>query len=175
MGSKVAILGFILVFSVRISTSRAQENKVIAPPDWEPITRTFMSLELQIDSAFIERLDSMLFDKKWERMNSILSSPNSSKSWRHFYISFEKKAGSDNFITVSLGDTPARNSIGFLKRNEYFYWFYGDVPPNIILKTKSKKRFSYKEYMYEVIDPPFGFLIYNSQTGNIEVNEKDCY
>lgn len=29
--------------------------------------------------------------------------------------------------------------------------------------------------MYEVIDPPFGFLIYNSQTGNIEVNEKDCY
>ena len=149
---------------------------MIAPPDWEPITRTFMSLELQIDSAFIERLDSMLFDKKWERMNSILSSPNSSKSWRHFYISFEKKAGSDNFITVSLGDTPARNSIGFLKRNEYFYWLEGDIPPNIILAVKSKKRFSYKEHPpFLIIDPPFWFLMYNSQTGDIEVKEKGCY
>jgi len=175
MVSKEFFLGCILVFSISISTSCAQENKVIAPPDWGPVTRTFALSELQIDSAFAEQLDSILFDKKCERVNSMLSNPKSCKSWRHFYVSFENKDSLNSFITVSMGYTPARNSIGFLKHNEYFYWLYGDVPSNIILKTKAKKHFSYKEYMYEFIDPPFWFLIYNSQTGNIEVKEKDSY
>jgi hypothetical protein len=77
-------------------------------------------------------------------------------------------------IDVSLWDIPARKSVGFFEHNEFYYWFGGAIPPNIILETKSKKRFSYKEPVPAPYDPPFWYLIYNGKAGNIEVEEKYC-
>ena len=53
----------------------------------------------------------------------------------------------------------------------------GEIPLNIILKTKTQKRFSYKDPIPAFYDPPFWTLIYHTQTGNIEFkgNDCDCY
>jgi len=161
------IIGLIFVFSAIIG--QAQSNKFI-PPDMTPKTHSFVLPELQIDSAFIVNLDTVLFNKNDRLMNSRISNPNN--KWRHFRIQFEKKDSLSYCIEVSLWDIPAKKSTGFFEHNGYFYWFGGEIPPNIILKTKSKKRFSYKEPIPAPYDPPFWYLIYNGETKNIEVNEK---
>jgi hypothetical protein len=164
MASKI-IIGLIFIFSATIN--QAQKNKFI-PPDMMPKTRSFALPELQVDSTFIASLDSMLFHKEclWMDNNS---------GWRNFYIHFEKKDSLNYSIYIDLWDIPARNSIGFFEHNEYRYWLGGKIPPNIILETKSKKRFSYKENPPMTVDPPLWILMYHSQTGNIEVKEKYCY
>lgn len=70
-------------------------------------------------------------------------------------------------ISVSLWDIPARKSVGFYQYNKYFYWLGGDIPSNIILKTKSKKQFSYRDHLPNTYDPHFWNLCYNPSTGII--------
>jgi hypothetical protein len=165
------IIGLIFVFSATIS--QAQNNKFI-PPDMSQKTHSFALSELQIDSTVIANLATILFDKNNRYVNSIISNSRNSKSWRHFHIYFEKKDSLSYCIEVSLWDIPAKKSAGFFEYNEYFYWFAGEIPPNIILETKSKKRFSYKEPIPVPYDPPFWYLTYNGKTGNIEFEEKYC-
>ena len=78
-------------------------------------------------------------------------------------------------ICLSLWNIPAKKSIGFFEYNNFFYWFDGEIPLNIILKTKTQKRFSYKEPIPAFYDPPFWTLIYHIQTGNIEFKGQDCH
>jgi hypothetical protein len=101
-------------------------------------------------------------------MNNIISNPRKSQ---HFHIHFEKKDTVNYCIVVSLWDTPSEYSIGFLRHNGCFYWFGIDTPSIIILRKKSKKRFSYTEDLIGFIDPPFWNLMYNVQTSNIETKE----
>jgi hypothetical protein len=150
--------------------SQAQEDIFIpSPPDWTPKIHSFVLPELQTDSTFIENLNTVLFDKNDAYINS------HDKSDRHFCIHFDKEDSLNYSMEVSLWKTPAEKSIGFCENNGFFYWLGGEVPPNIILGTKSKKRFSYEEYPPMFIDPLFWYLIYNPQTGNIEVKEKNFY
>ena len=126
-----------------------------------------MSSELCVDSVFIRNLNGILFDEEgacWM---------NCDNKWRNFHLDFEKIDSLNYSIQMMFWNIPVKESIGFYKYNEYFYWLEGDIPPNIILAVKSKKRFSYKEHPpFLIIDPPFWFLMYNSQTGDIEVKEK---
>ena len=164
------IIGLIFVFSTTIS--QAQNNKFI-PPDMTPKTHSFALPELHIDSTVIANLDIVLFDKNDSYINSIISNPRDRKSWRHFHIDFEKKDSLSYCIEVSLWNIPARKSAGFFEHNGYIYWFGGEIPRNIILETKLKKRFSYKEPVSAPYDPPFWYLMYNIQTGCIEIKEKN--
>jgi hypothetical protein len=160
------IIGLMFIFSS--ITGQAQKNKFI-PPDWEQKTYSFTLPALQIASIFMENLNDVLFDKNDSYMNSIVS--NSKNKFRHFHIYFEKTDSLNYCIVASLWDIPA-NSKGFFENNGYFYWFDGEIPPNIILETKSKRRFSYKEPIPAPYDPPFWYLIYHIQTESIEVKEK---
>jgi len=170
MKGKEIILGLLFFFSMNIS--QAQEKRVFIPPNWEQKTHSFEVPELQIDSAFIVNLDTILFDKNNSYMNSIISNPNN--RWRHFHIRFEKKDSLNYCIVVSLWDIPTK-SAGFFEHNGFLYWFGGEVPLNIILGKNLKKRFLYKEPIPAPYDPPFWYLMYNSQTGNIEFIKKYCY
>lgn len=162
------IIGLMFLFLSTMSC--AQKNQYI-PPDWEQKTHSFVLPELQIDSTFIENLHNILFDKNCRVMKSKIS--NHDKSWQNFLIRFEKKDSLIYSMEVSLLDIPAENSIGFFEYNKYLYWFGGDTPPNIILEKKSKKRFSYKEPIPAPYDPLFWYLMYDIQTGSIELKEKN--
>lgn len=167
MESKIKVLIFIFTITI----SQAQNNgKHIIPPDIKVKTYFFVLPELKVDSVFIENLNAILFNDSDCYMNSIISNPRE-KSWRHFHIQFEKKDSLNYCIELSLLDIPARKSMGFFEHNGFYYWFGNDTPSNIILKTKSKKQFSYKEALPASYDPPFWFFMYNSQTGNIEVKK----
>jgi hypothetical protein len=165
------VIGLIFVFSATIN--QAQNNKFV-PPDWTPKKHSFALPELQVDSIFIDNLIIVLFDKNDRYMNNIMSNPRE-KLWRHFHIQFAKKDSLNYCMEVSLWDIPARESIGFFEHNGYFYWFGDDTPPNIILKKKSKRRFSYKEDIVGFYDPPFWTLMYRIPTGSIEVKEKNYH
>jgi hypothetical protein len=165
------IIGLIFVFSATIS--QAQNNKFISP-DMTQKTHSFALPALQIDSIFIANLNAVLFDKNDRYMNSIIFNSRE-KSWRHFHIRFEKTDSLNYCIVVSLWDIPARKSTGFFEYNGFLYWFGDDVPPNIILRKKSKRRFSYKEPLPAPYDPPFWYLMYNIQMGSIEIKEKNFY
>ncbi len=164
------IIGLIFVFFATMS--QAQNNKFI-PPDITSKNHFLFLPEIQIDSAFITNLSTVLFDKNNNDMNSVISNPNN--KWRHFHINFEKKDSLNYYIEVSLWDIPAKKSVFFFEYNRYFYWFSGEIPPNIILDTKSKVRFSYKEPNPAPYDPPFWYLIYNGETKNIEIEKKYCF
>jgi hypothetical protein len=160
------IIELIFIFSSIVGQA---QKKTYIPPVMTQKTYVFMSPELQIDSIFMENLNAMLFDKDDRYMNSRISNPNN--RWRHFHIRFEKTDSLNYCVVASLWDIPA-NSKGFFENNGYFYWFGGEVPPNIILETKSKRRFSYKEQqIIGFYDPLFWYLMYNPQTGSIEVKE----
>jgi hypothetical protein len=160
----------VLIFVFSATVSQAQKNKFI-PPDWKQKTHSFALPELRIDSTFIANLDTVLFDKNCRIPLVHYPKRNSS---RHFHIRFEKTDSLNYSVVASLWDIPA-NSNGFFEHYGYFYWFGGEVPPNIILETKSKRRFSYKEHLPMTIDPPFWYLTYNIQTGSIEVKGKNFY
>jgi hypothetical protein len=159
------IMGLLLALSATVS--QAQNNNRFIPPDWTPKTYSFALPELQIDSMFMENLNIFI--------DSIISKQKDSKSWRHFHIQFAKKDTLNYMIEVSLWDIPARNSAGFYEHNKYLYWFNVGTPPDIILGKKKKKQFSYKEPIPAPYDPPFWYLIYNKQTGKIEIKERYCF
>jgi len=166
------------MFLFSLTMSYAQNNKFI-PPDWRQTEKTLsvsvVLPALQIDSIFMENLNTVLFDKNDRFMNRIIFNPDS--KYRHFDIRFEKKDSLNYWIVVELSDTPTRRSKGFFENNGFFYWFGGEVPPNIILETKSKRRFSYKEVqiIFGIYDPILWYLMYNSETGSIEVKGEDFY
>ncbi|GHT46279.1 hypothetical protein AGMMS49965_23740 [Bacteroidia bacterium] len=165
------IIEFLLALLATVS--QAQNNNKFIPPESTTKTYSFALPELQIDSMFIANLDTVLFDKNDRFMNSRISNPNN--RWRHFHIQFEKKDSLNYCITVGLYDIPARKSTGFFEHNGFLYWFGADTPLGIILGTKSKKQFSYKEPIPAPYDPPFWHLIYNKQTGEIEIKERYCF
>lgn len=165
------IIGLIFILSTTIC--QAQKNSKYISPDMTTKTHSFALPELQVDSIFIENLNTVLCDKNDRYMNNIISNPRE-KSWRHIHIQFKKKDSLNYCIEVSLLDIPARKSIGFFEHNGFLYWFGDDAPPNIVLETKSKKQFSYKEPLPAPYDPPFWFFMYNRETGNIEVKEEYC-
>ena len=170
MYDKKNILGLFFIFCTIVI--QAQDNKIFIPPDMTQEIHSFELPALLVDSIFIENLHTVLFDKSCDYLNSIVSNPRA-KSWHHFFIRFEKKDCLNYCIEVSLWDIPVRKSAGFFEYNGFLYWFGYDVPPNIILGTKSKKRFSYKEPIPAPYDPPFWYLAYNVQTGCIEVKSKN--
>ena len=166
MKSKIImVVGLIFVFAS--ITSQAQKNEKLIPFDMEQKTHSFSLPELVIDSVFTKNLNTILFDKNDLYMNNIISNPNN--RWRHFHLGFEKIDTLHYCIVASLWDIPARISNGFYENNGYFYWYGGKVLPNIIVETKSKKRFSYKEPIPAPYDPPFWYLIYDIKRGCIEV------
>ena len=155
-----------LIFCFSTTIGQAQNNNYI-PPDTTQKTHFFTLPELQIDSTFIANLEIILFDKNDRFMNIIISDPNN--KWRHFVIHFEKRDSLNYCIEVSLWDIPAKKSLGFFEQNGFFYWFGGDIPPNIILEIKSNKQFSYKEPISSPYDPPFWYFLYNSQTEELKI------
>ena len=163
MKSKI-IIGLILVFSVAVSCRTG------LVPLWTVKTYSFAKPELQIDSAFLANLNISFMD-------SIIFNYNYSEPWRHFDFYFKKEDSLNYCLIVSLSDFPSRNVAGFIEYDKYLYWFGGndEIPPNIILGTKSEKQFSSIENIYGYYDPPFWSFTYNHQTGSIEVKEKDCF
>lgn len=131
-------------------------------------THTFALPELQIDSTFITNLNAVIFEKEGCGIKK-------DSKWKNFFILFKAIDSTSYSICLSLEDIPAEKSIVFFKHNDFYYWLHGEIPPDIILKTKAKKRFSYKEPIPAFYDPPFWTLIYHTQTGNIEFKSQDCY
>lgn len=170
MKSKI-IIG--LIFAYSAITSPAQINSKYITLDKTTKTHFFTLSELQVDSVFINNFNYALFDENNPYMNNIMSNPRE-KAWRHFHIQFMKKDSANYYIEVSLWDIPARKSIGFFEHNGFFYWFGDDVPSNIVSESKSKKRISYKEPIPAPYDPPFWYLTYNIETGNIKIKEMHC-
>ena len=155
------ILVLLFVFSAGIS--QAQENRVYIPPD-PPETYHFAMPELQVDTVFIKNLNTILFNVRYGW--------SSRTEFRNFLISFEEIDSMYYSIQVMLYINPGRNSTGFFEQNGYFYWLGGEIPPTIILETKSIKQFSFTEYV-GFIDPPFWFLMYNKQDGSIVFKTND--
>lgn len=164
------IIGMLLMVSSTLS--EAQKKKLFTPPDMTPKNYTIVVPELQLDSTFTEGMDTILFNKKchWrDRENSDF------KSWLYFYIAFIKKDSLSYSIYVELWDTPFQESVGFFKHNEYFYFLYGEVPSNIVLKTKLNKQFSYTVNPPYPIEPPSWRLTYNNKMNNIIIKDMYCY
>ena len=149
----------------------AQDNRVFIPPDiGEVRTHTFTVPELQIDSAFIDSLNDILFDKKCSAVNL---SPED-KPWRNFFLFFIKKDSLNYTICLSLEYHPGRKARGFFERDGYWYFLYGSPPPpHIVLGTKSEKQFSFTSRL-ELLESIFWDLTYNCQTKAIKVKRRPC-
>ncbi|UBD16766.1 hypothetical protein K6V25_02575 [Bacteroides salyersiae] len=166
MDVKKKILLFLLIGGVTVI--QAQKNERFTPPNMTQKTHTFALPELQIDSTFITNLNTVLFSQKGCGVKK-------DSKWKNFFILFKAIDSTSYSICLSLEDIPAEKSIVFFKYNDFYYWLHGEIPPNIISKTKTKKRFSYKEPIPAFYDPPFWTLIYHIQTGNIEFKGQDCH
>ena len=166
------IFVLIVVFLTAISC-QVLKNREVAPLEWTPKTYSFAMPELQIDSTFLANLNTTFMDS----IISTRKDKDRKSSWRHFHIYFKKEDSLNYCLVVSLWNIPARKAAGFIEYDGFLYWFGGneDTPPNIILGTKSERQFSYEEPIPAPYDPPFWFLKYNHQTGNIKVREKDCF
>ena len=157
MENKRNIIGlFILFFAIM---SYAQENKKSIPLDRAPKTYTFTLPELQVDSSFITNLSTALFGA---------SEIDNRSEWKHFHLTFEAIDSLNYSIHLTLCNIPARESIGFFQHNKFFYWLGGELPPHIILKKKTEKRFSYKEPIPGPYNNPLWTLTYCSETGKIK-------
>ena len=165
---KKKIFLFLLIGGVTVI--QAQKNEKFTPPEMTQKTHTFALPELQIDSTFITNLNAVIFEKEGCGVEK-------NRKWKNFYIIFKMEDSTNYSICLSLWNIPAKKSIGIFEYNNFFYWFDGEIPLNIILKTKTQKRFSYKDPIPAFYDPPFWTLIYHTQTGNIEFkgNDCDCY
>ena len=163
---KKKIFLFLLIGGVTVI--QAQKNERFTPPNMTQKTHTFALPELQIDSTFITNLNTVLFSQKGCGVKK-------DSKWKNFFILFKAIDSTSYSICLSLEDIPAEKSIVFFKYNDFYYWLHGEIPPNIISKTKTKKRFSYKEPIPAFYDPPFWTLIYHTQTGNIEFKGQDCH
>lgn len=166
------IVGLIFAFFSITSQSQNKDTFILLKSKQE--SHCFISSELRIDSIFMKNLNNILFDNNdcWWKSDT-LNSLN--KVEGHFFISFKKIDAFNYYMEVSLWNNPVEKSIGFLKYKKYFYWLSGKVPNNLILKTKIKKRFFYVEYYPIIEDPLIWVLIYNTQTGNIQVEKKNFY
>lgn len=165
------IIGLILILVSPFC--HAQNKSKYIRPKMTAETYSFVAPALLVDSIFIESLNTVLFDKRNYYLNNIISEPRN-KSWRHIHIQFYEQDSVNYCLMISLCETPARRSVGFFEQNGFLYWFGKDTPPQIILKIKSKKRFSYKEPLPGFYDPPFLFFMYNRETGIIEGKDTWC-
>ncbi|MEG0992802.1 MAG: hypothetical protein RR303_03895 [Bacteroidales bacterium] len=91
MKSKLLWIGFLLYILV----IHAQEISKI-PPDMKRRTISFSSPELEVDSFFLRRLDSILFNQKCG--NLLLLNVNDSDN--HFNLDFKKIDSANYLITV---------------------------------------------------------------------------
>ena len=165
MDVKKKIFLFLLIGGVTVI--QAQKNEKFTPPDMTQKTHTFALPELQIDSTFITNLNAVIFEKEGCGVEK-------SRESKNIFILFEAIDSTSYSICLSLGDIPAKKSFVFFEYTDFFYWLDGEIPPNIVLETKTKKRFSYKDPIPAFYDPPFWTLIYHTQTGNIEFKGNDC-
>lgn len=167
------ILG--ILFSLLSTACYAQKNTPFIPFEIAPEKHSFVLPVLQVDSIFIKNLDAALFDEndRWWKSDKLIGA---NKANGHFYIHFEKTDSLVYNIEVSFWNMPAEKSSGFFEHNNYFYWISGEIPPNIVLGTKSKKHFSYMEDPAIIEDPLMWLLIYDARIGNIKVKKKNfCY
>ncbi len=143
------------------------QDKIIVPPSL-PVFEDYILVipELQVDSIFMQQLDSILFSaiSKW-RSQGYFSGLESN---RNFSVHFQYKIPSRYFIYVELQDTPPRKAIGYLQREEYLYFFDGDIPPDIISEKRAKRRFSFKKFS-RIYDPPFWDLKYDRKAEIMQV------
>ena len=163
------LIGLIIVFASTFS--QAQNNSKYQPLDITAKTHSFVSPELLVDSIFIKKLNTVLFDQDDRYLQFVLSNPPS-KHVRHINIQFTRRDSLNYCLVVSLENIPARKSIGFYEHKGFLYWFGKDVPSNIVLETKASKHFSYKDPIPAPYDPPFCFLVYNIETGILEAKDK---
>ena len=154
-----------------VNIGHAQNNRAFIPPDWEnrAITYTFTAPELRVNSAFIDSLNTILFDPKCSAAN-IYDGPKD-KPWKDFYLLFVKKDSLNYSIRISLNYHPGRESKGFFEHDGYRYWFYGeDAPPNIVMGVKAEKQFSYTS-LPGLLKSLSWDVRYNRQTGKITVKD----
>ena len=136
--------------------------------------------ELQMDSSFVARLKAILSEySDWGP--SMFSCSTTCRNLHFIFI--PKKDSPDYYIQVELDEDPGIRSKGFFEHKGFMYWFYGNTPPGIILRTtESKREFSCKEYhafrekkkedddspeITDIIDPIIRFLTYDYQTGKM--------
>mgnify|MGYP001443615142 CR=1 FL=1 len=160
-----------MIFVSLAFTSQAQKDNIFVPPNIPQKSYSFeLNKLLIIDSVFIEGIDSVLFSK-----NCHYAELEDFKFWHDFHITFVKQDSSIYLVFIELWNFPLKKALGFLERNEYFYFLSGDIPPNIIFMSKSKRKFFYKNYFPYTIDPPLWILIYNIQSRKIKIKELYCY
>ena len=128
MKQKKLILTLRLTFLAGIC--HAQDNRIFIPP--EPYIEgsknfSFSVPELQVDSAFVDSLNTILFDKKC----NAASFYQEDKSWQNFFLFFIKKDSLNYTIRLSLKYHPGRKARGFFERDGYRYFLYGSPPPPI--------------------------------------------
>ena len=162
MKSKTFI-GFLLVLASTICQAQNVTKKTIS----------FVKPELQVDSTFIEKLNTAFFDNEYQ---DYFSKPG---DMEHLFINFTKDDDINYYVEVSLWYTMEllpEIAVGYSEHYGFTYWFCGDVPPSIILETKAVKRFSYTVYitdhfgpMVGFIDPPVQWFEYNIETGSLTV------
>jgi len=174
METKKAILILVVMFFQTLCY--AQEKDTVLPPPRNIIrTYTFTLPEVQVDSIFIARLNSILFKKENRYMNSLLSKKKNIS--KHFYLVFEKLDSTNYTISVELGSSFIRGAVGFFIHNNFYYWLKGEIPLNLILEKKTKKKFSYREESHPyTYDPSMWTLRYDCKTREfklIETNSVD--
>ena len=159
-------IGFLLVLASTICQAQNVTKKTIS----------FVKPELQVDSTFIEKLNTAFFDNYFQ---DCFSKP---EDMEHLSINFTKDDDINYYVQVSLSYTMEgmpKIAVGYSEHYGFTYWFCGDVPPSIILETKAGKRFSYTEYITKstpsfplidfVFDPPVQWFEYNIETGSLTV------
>ena len=147
MDVKKKILLFLLIGGVTVI--QAQKNERFTPPDMTQKTHTFALPELQIDSTFITNLNAVIFEKEGCGVEK-------NRKWKNFFILFEAIDSTSYSICLSLENIPAEKSIAFFKYNDFYYWLHGEIPPNIVLETKTKKGFLTKNLFRPSTIPLFG-------------------
>lgn len=107
-----------LLFACLAGICHAQDERVFIPPDpiisvdgfSAPIeTCTFTGPELQVNSAFIDSLNAVLFNEKYG-----VAEAYDLKKWRCFYLHFIKKDPLNYLIVLSINYHPGRGSSFFL-------------------------------------------------------------
>lgn len=147
------------------------QGKSTAPLPLMDRDHTLWIPELDVDSVFMLQLDSILFSaiSKWSNQGHF--SESESKSNKYFHISFRREEHDSAYMDIFLERIPPEKAVGYLQRGEYFYFFDGDIPPDIMLSKRRMKWFSFI-LKVGIYDPPSWELVYNPKTGCIEVKNE---